>query len=85
MKPPWDVGMKKCANDPGHMTKVASRPIYGKIFKYQLPRNQNADNTETWYTASDTQVPPSLLQDDTGLTLSIFMPCSNLFPNASAW
>ena len=30
MEPPWDVGMKICSNVPGHMVKVASRPIYGK-------------------------------------------------------
>ena len=30
MKPRWDVGMKMCSNDPGHMTKMASMPIYGK-------------------------------------------------------
>ena len=58
----WDVGMKMCVNDQGHMTKVASRPTYGKIFKYQLLRNQNTDNTETWYTASDTQVLPNLFK-----------------------
>ena len=28
MEPPWDVGMKMCSNVPGHMTKMASRPIY---------------------------------------------------------
>ena len=33
MKPPWDVGMKICSNVPGHMTKMASRPIYGNNFK----------------------------------------------------
>ena len=33
MKPPWDVGMKICSNIPGHMTKMASRPIYGKNLK----------------------------------------------------
>ena len=27
MDPPWDVGMKLCSNVPGHMTKMASRPI----------------------------------------------------------
>ena len=30
MEPPWDVGMKICSNVPGHMTKMVSRPIYGK-------------------------------------------------------
>ena len=30
MEPPWDVGMKICSTVPGHMTKMASRPIYGE-------------------------------------------------------
>ena len=33
MEPPWDVGMKICSNVAGHMTKTASRPIYGKNLK----------------------------------------------------
>ena len=28
--PPWDRGMKICSNGPGHMTKMATMPIYGK-------------------------------------------------------
>ena len=30
MKPPCDYGMKMYSNVSGHMTKMASRPIYGK-------------------------------------------------------
>ena len=30
---PWDGGMKICSNGPGHMTKVAVMPIYGKNIK----------------------------------------------------
>ena len=33
MEPPWDGGMKVCSNGPGHMTKMATMPIYGKILK----------------------------------------------------
>ena len=54
MEPPWDVGMKMCSNLPGHMTKMASRPIYGKTFKNLLLWNQKADDLETLYTASGT-------------------------------
>ena len=32
MEPPLDVGLKICSNDP-HLTKMASRPIYGKNLK----------------------------------------------------
>ena len=27
---PWNGGMKICSNGPGHMTKMATMPIYGK-------------------------------------------------------
>ena len=30
VKPQWDGGTKICSNRPGHMTKMAAIPIYGK-------------------------------------------------------
>ena len=30
MEHPWEEGSKVYINDPGHMTKVAAIPIYGK-------------------------------------------------------
>ena len=33
MEPPWDGRTKVCSNDPGHMTKMATMPIYGKNLK----------------------------------------------------
>ena len=33
MEPPRDGGTKVCSNGPGHMTKMATMPIYGKKFK----------------------------------------------------
>ena len=30
VEPPWDGGTKVCINGPGHMTKMAAMPIYGK-------------------------------------------------------
>ena len=29
----WDGGTKVCSNGPGHMTKMAAMPIYGKNLK----------------------------------------------------
>ena len=55
-----------------------------KNFKNFL-RNQEADDLETWFTASGTRALPVFSYDDPGLTLTIFMTGSNLFPNASAW
>ena len=33
VEPPWEGGMKVCINGPGHMTKMAAMPIYGKNLK----------------------------------------------------
>ena len=38
VEPPWDGGTKVCSNGPGHMTKMATIPIYGKnLTKYSSP------------------------------------------------
>ena len=37
MEPPWDGGMKVFSNGPGHMTKMAAMPIYGKNLKKSSP------------------------------------------------
>ena len=56
-----------------------------KNLKNLLLWNLEADDLETWYTASGTRVPPMFAYDDPGLSLTIFMTGSNLFQNASAW
>ena len=33
LEPPWEGGTKVCSNGPGHMTKMAAMPIYGKNLK----------------------------------------------------
>ena len=30
VEPPWEGGTNVCINGPGHMTKMATMPIYGK-------------------------------------------------------
>ena len=37
MESPWDWGTKDCSNSPGHMTKMAAMPIYGKNLKKSPP------------------------------------------------
>ena len=66
--------------------KMASRLIYGKNLENKiLLRNQEADDLETWYTASGTQVLSNFFKWRHWLTLPIFMTWSNLFRDASAW
>ena len=62
MEPSWDGGTKVCSNGPGHMTKMAAMPIYGKKLKNFLLRNQKADGLETWYAASGAPVLTSLFK-----------------------
>ena len=58
MEPPLDGGTKVCSNGPGHMTKMAAMPIYGKNDKRYFSLDSN--DLETWYTALSTQVLRSL-------------------------
>ena len=58
VEPSWDGGMKVCSNGPGHMTKMATMPIYGKNLK-NLLRNQKAYDLETCYVASGARIQPS--------------------------
>ena len=59
VEPPWEGGTKVYINDPGHMTKMAAMPIYGKTFK-NLLRNQKSYDLETWHVALGTQALQSL-------------------------
>ena len=36
MEPPWEGGRKVYINGPGHMTKMAAMPIYGKNLQKSL-------------------------------------------------
>ena len=54
-----------------------------KNFKILLLWNQEADDLETWNSIG-TRVLPMFSYNDTGLTMTIIMTGSNLFPNASA-
>ena len=38
---PWYGGTKICSKGPGHMTKMATMPIYGKNFKKSSPPEPN--------------------------------------------
>ena len=53
VEPLWEGGTKVYINGPGHMTKMAATPIYGKN-PSKLLQNRRADFQETWYVASGT-------------------------------
>ena len=62
MESPWDGETKVCSNGPGHMTKMAAMPIYGKNLKNLLLRNQKADDLETWCAALGARLLPSVFK-----------------------
>ena len=87
VEPPWDGGTKVCSNGPGHMTKMAALPIYGKNIKGNFLWNRNADDLETWYTALSTLLEYYYVcsNDAPGLTLNYFTTRSNLVHYAFVW
>ena len=60
VEPQWEGGMKVYINGPGHMTKMAAMPIYGKNLLNFFLRNRWTDFHETWYVASGTPAHHSL-------------------------
>ena len=50
------------SNVPGHMTKMAAMPIYGKNLKKSSSLEPKANDLETWYATLGAQVLPSLLK-----------------------
>ena len=75
MEPPWEERKKVYINGPGHMTKMAATPIYGKniFFKTYSPMFMKLGMKHyvlRLYTVYK--------NDDPGLTLTHFMTMSNL-------
>ena len=63
VEPPWIGGRKVCLRHLGHMTKMATMPIYGKNpSKIFFSRTGKADFHETWYVASGTPAHHSLFK-----------------------
>ena len=53
-------GTKVYINGPGHMTKMAAMPIYGKNLKNILLQKQKSYDLETWHVALEAQALQSL-------------------------
>ena len=69
----WNRGMKVCSNGPGHMTKMAAMPIYGKNLK-KSSLEPKVQWVLVYYQVCS--------NDDPGLTLTYFTARSNLAPYA---
>ena len=83
IEPTWDRGTKDCSNAPGHMTKMAAMPIYGKnlkkIFFCGTKRPMALKLGMQHRVLEYNQV---FSNDDPGLTFTYFTAKSNLLPYA---
>ena len=81
-----DAGTKVCTNGPGHMTKMAATPIYGKnplkIF-FSRTRRPMTLGLGMWHW--ECRAYQVCSNDDPRLTLTYLTSRSNLLPNACKW
>ena len=83
MQPSGKRKKKVCTFGTGHMTKMATMPIYGKNLKKYSSQEPQADCLETYYVVSGILVLQDYINDDPWLTLTYFMSRSNLVPAKS--
>ena len=81
MKTPYDRLAIICTNCTGHMTKMATTPIYGKnpLNIFSGTKRLMALVCSIW------DVGPTRFAQMMKLTLTYFMARSNLSPNAFKW
>ena len=65
-------------NGLGYMTKMATRPIFGKTLKKLLLQNRMSNDLETWHAKSGTQALQSFYKNNPGATLTYLTTRSNL-------
>ena len=85
MELPWDGGTKVCSNGPGHMTKMAAMPIYGKNLKRIFSRTKRPMTLKLGMQHRVHEYYQVCSNDDSGLTLTYFTARSNLLPYAFVW
>ena len=62
VKAQWDRRTKICSNGPGHLTKMAAMPIYGKNMNHSSSLEPKSNGLESLYAASSAQVLPSIFK-----------------------
>ena len=86
MESQWDGGTKVCSDGPGHITKMAAMPIYGKnpkkIFISRTKRPMTLKLRMQLWVLWYYQI---YSNDDPGLILIYLMARSNLVPYAFVW
>ena len=78
VEPPCEGGTKVYINGPGHMTKMAATPIYGKTLKLFFSRTRSPMILKLGMWHQGLKVYKVYINDDPGLTLTYFTARSNL-------
>ena len=86
MESPWDGGTKVYSNGHGHMTKMATMPIYDKnLKKSSSPEPKRLMTLKLGMQHRVLEYYQVSSNDDPGLTLTYFTARSNLVPYAFVW
>ena len=86
VEPPWEGVKKVCINRPGHMTKMAATPIYGKKpSKIFFSRTGSPMILKLGLQHQGLKLYKVYTNDDPGLTLTYFTERSNLVAYMSEW
>ena len=83
VEPLWEVRMKIYINGPGHMTKVAAMPIYGKNIKKSS--SLEPEVLKLGKQQQGLEVYNVYMNDGPGLTMTYSMARSNLATYAFEW
>ena len=86
VEPPYDGGTTVGSNGPGHMTKIAAMPIYGKNLKkifFSGTKRPMTLKICMWHRVLEYYQVYS--NDDPELTLNYFIARSNLVPCYFVW
>ena len=78
VEPPWEGGTKVYINGPGHITKMAATPIYGKNPSKTFSRTGGPIFTKLGMYHRGLLPILVSINDDPGVTLTYFMARSNL-------
>ena len=78
MEPPWEGGTIVYINGPGHMTKMAATPIYGKIPSQIFSRTGGPIFMKLGMLHRGLLLIIVYINDDPGVTLTYFTARPNL-------
>ena len=78
MEPPWEIGKKVYINGPGHMTRMATTPIYDENLQKSFPTELSPMIMKLGMEHYELTLYTVYINDDPELTLTYFTAISNI-------